>query len=289
MTDREQVERDEPTASVRPVSVRRRARQAWFGIRHEGHWARRHVVEGRWGYLADVLAYRALAILPDLPTRGRQRRLVVDDGTVVHYRRERADIQGIREIFIDEIYRLPDGVDAHSLVDLGANIGLASIWLARHHRLSGILAVEPLEENLRILRRNLEANGLDALVVAAAIGPRDGVARFAADVDANLGRIDDEGGVEVPVAAISRLLREWPCEPSLLKMDIEGAEGPLLLEEAPVWLDGFDAVVAELHPQYLDITPVVEAICARGFEHHEGKLVSDGIERKKRERLFIRR
>jgi FkbM family methyltransferase len=196
-------------------------------------------------------------------------------------------VQGIREIFIDEIYRLPDGARPTSLVDLGANIGLATIWLCRAYEIQQVCVVEPLAGNVAILRTNLRANHVDARVVSAAVGLTDGSARFSLDAKSNMGRLGEEGS-QVTIISVDRLLGEMDFETSLLKMDIEGAEGDLVLARTPVWLDRFDIVATELHPEYVDVAAIVQAFASRGFDYFAPIEFTQGTRRWKRERVFAK-
>ena len=103
------------------------------------------------------------------------------DGTRLTYRRNRGDIQAIREIWLDEVYSPPrEAQGLPNVVDLGANIGFTSVYLARRLRPACIVAVEPDPENARILRRNLEQNDIHSIVIEAAVGPYDGTTGFLA-------------------------------------------------------------------------------------------------------------
>jgi 31-O-methyltransferase len=64
-----------------------------------------------------------------------------------------------REIFIEKTYA-PDGVnvtDGDCVFDVGANIGLYSIFLSQNHRDLKIYAFEPIPQTFSILRKNTEA------------------------------------------------------------------------------------------------------------------------------------
>ncbi|MBV9357984.1 MAG: hypothetical protein JO023_20935, partial [Chloroflexi bacterium] len=55
----------------------------------------------------------------------------------------------------------------------------------------------------------------------------------------------------------------------LVKMDIEGGEGPLLAEQAD-WLDDVLALVAEFHPDVVDYPGLVASLEQRGFTFFPG-------------------
>ncbi|GIG63521.1 hypothetical protein Lfu02_78930 [Longispora fulva] len=85
-----------------------------------------------------------------------------------------------RQIFEHDEYsrfgvRLGDGA---VVVDVGANIGLFSLWA--HHQAADVrlVAVEPNPDALAYLRTNLEAHGIDAEVVPVAITDHIGTAEL---------------------------------------------------------------------------------------------------------------
>lgn len=219
--------------------------------------------------------------------KARLCRLETDTGLVLWYRRDRGDIQGIREILIDEIYRLPHGATPTSLLDLGAHIGIATVWLSREYGFTDVVAVEPQSGNFDVLRRNCDANGVRARLVAAAIGTRDGTTPFESGSASNLGRTGI-GGSNVAVASIGRVAGELGFPASLIKIDVEGAERDLFDPAVIEWIDQFSLVVMEMHPQYVDIEPIIERIVQRGFAYFPPWEETVGHDRAKRERLFVR-
>jgi FkbM family methyltransferase len=64
------------------------------------------------------------------------------------------------EVFVDEVYGAlcHYAKDAKSIVDLGANIGLASLYMMRQYPGARLLAVEPDPSNFKLLLQNLEAS-----------------------------------------------------------------------------------------------------------------------------------
>lgn len=215
-------------------------------------------------YILDIGLYRVLRVV-DLPPRPRTIRLA--DGSVITYRLNRGDIQTIREVFLGETYRLPfttDNLDV--VIDLGANIGLTSVYLA-HRYGCYVLAVEPLEQNAQFARNNLEQNNVRGEVVCAAVGPVDTTGYFSPDRNFNTGRLGVDG-IEVPVVSMQTLLDRLPrgTNVDLLKVDIEGAEEALFLTDVG-WLDRVKSIIIELHPANSDTPAVIDALVSRGFRH----------------------
>lgn len=173
-------------------------------------------------------------LLGRLPVAGENeaRTIRLRGGVSIIYRLDRGDLQSIREVWLDEVYRLPVDDDRSVLVDLGANIGMTSLWLAKRHRFETIVAVEPVPANAQLIRRNFEVNRMTATVIEAAIGPKDGTARFEKASASNCGHLSLAGD-KVPMLSMSSLLRALSPPGNavnlLLKIDIEGAEQALLM------------------------------------------------------------
>jgi FkbM family methyltransferase len=109
-------------------------------------------------------------------------------------------------------------------VDAGANVGSYSI-LAAKLRGATVQAFEPDPGTAASLRRNIAANAIESLVTVheTALGEVPGVARFTIGLD-TMNRIagDGEAAQEVPI----RPLDAFSLQPTFMKFDLEGFEGP---------------------------------------------------------------
>lgn len=218
-------------------------------------------------YGADVILYRVL-FFTDLPTMNRERRIRVRGGLTITYRLNRGDIQSVREVLVDQCYRLPFELAPRVIVDLGANIGLTSLWLARRYHPEVLIAVEPSPINAALLRTNLATNGVRAQVVESAVGPADGTTCFARARDFNQGSIAAAGDERVPMLSMESVLRR--CGEGravdLVKMDIEGGEQQLLTSDLG-WLDRVRALIVEFHPAVVDYPGLLSVLRRAGFRY----------------------
>ena len=235
-------------------------------------------------YALDVLSYRALRVFPNLLAHNPSRTIKLRNGRSISYRCNRGDIQGIREVFLDEVYRLPDRWQPRTIIDLGANIGLTSLWYADRYPIAHVVAVEPVPENAALLRSNLSINGVPSTVVEAAVGPRAGRAMFTVARESNLGRLGGEGTQEVSVVTMPELIEVLGSRVDLLKMDIEGGEQDLLTQGDLAWLDEVDAIIAEFHSKVVDYPRLTETIASKGLQYYPAQsLWSNSMD------LFVRR
>jgi FkbM family methyltransferase len=249
----------------------KRARETARGLAHElrGGFALTADAASFARFASDVILSRLMQRLP-LPNRDRDRMIRIRGGLELHYRLNRGDIQSIREVWIDECYRLPFDLKPSRLLDLGSNIGLTSLWFAHRYGCQTVIAVEPSPENARLTRLNLEGNRIVAEVIEAAVGPRDGTAMFQDARESNLGRLDAAGGGRaVTMVSMETLLQRLPpgAEIDLIKMDIEGGEGPLLQDADVKWLSRVRSIIAEFHPELIDYPAVIKSVERQGFRY----------------------
>jgi len=217
--------------------------------------------------VADIVLLRVHVIMP-LSFVNHDRTIRVRGDVLLTYRLNRGDLQSLREVWMDEHYRLPPNVRTDTLVDLGASIGMTSVWFAKNYRCRHVLAVEPSAANARVARQNLRQNRITADVIQAAVGPSDGVTRFTAHEHSNLGRTFTEVGVEVGMVSMESVLQRLGEAKRLdvLKIDIEGAEEALLSGDIR-WLEHVGCIIAEFHPTLVDYPNLVLKLQREGFEY----------------------
>lgn len=145
-----------------------------------------------------------------------------------------------------------------TVLDLGANMGLTTLFFARKYPGAKIACVEPMPNNLALLRKNLEQNGVQAEIVGKAISVNDlpVVMETALNDYGHKVSNPDQGvrpgsnTIGVDGISVPTLLDElnWG-RVNLLKIDIEGYEGVLLRERCE-WLQRVDALCIECHEGY---------------------------------------
>ena len=212
--------------------------------------------------VGDALLYRVLLVI-DIPSRDRIGHL---RGAQLRWRLNRGDIQSIREVWYDECYRLPFEIPPRVLVDLGANIGLTSVWISRHYGVSWVVAVEPVPSNVRLLRENFARNRVPGVVLEAAVGARDETRSFVTTRESNLGHLGSSGK-RVRALSMATILDATPDhQTDLLKVDIEGGEAELLSGDLS-WLQRVGSVVIEFHPGVVDVSALVLVFVCAGFRY----------------------
>jgi FkbM family methyltransferase len=111
--------------------------------------------------------------------------------------------------------------------DIGANAGFFTLLMSRIVGYTGqVHAFEPLPENVAALRRHIELNRIENVVVhPVALSDHTGVASFERGGHKSMGRLSKQGDIAVKCAALDDL---GLFAPALIKMDIEGEESVAL-------------------------------------------------------------
>jgi FkbM family methyltransferase len=252
-------------------------------------WTARHADGVRsWLRLScDVVRARLMRLFP---TRRQNllRTANLRGGVQLHYRLNRADLWTIHEVWVEQEYRVSQLCKPRVVVDLGANIGLTSLWFANLFD-AVVIAVEPSEANAAVARKNLERFGSKATVVQAAVGAAVGTGTFLPGPASTCGRMDfhntlsnseqiSERAVEVPIIDMASVLRLIPSDSSidLLKIDIEGGEEELLRGDVS-WLDRVNAILIEFHPDLIDYHAALATLVRAGFQRSTA-VTAKGVE-----------
>ncbi|MFT3702978.1 MAG: FkbM family methyltransferase [Agriterribacter sp.] len=175
--------------------------------------------------------------------------------TTIHLRTYAGDIEIFYEIFWKRVYAhlLLSTKNFQTIVDLGANIGMATLLYALEFPTAQVYALEPDAENFELLTANLADEVLTGRVipVRAAISNQNGKASIQKANKAYNSTISAESspGMEVRTITMSSFVRDMMINRiDLLKIDIEGWEEQLFLGEIE-WLSITDNIVMECHSE----------------------------------------
>jgi FkbM family methyltransferase len=224
---------------ARPAEVRARGWRGCERIRQRFSWA----------HAAEVVEQR-LRALRERPIRREQRsvvsvpaapecivhghRILLHDPAIDRYvsapLAAGAAYEPFQSAVVLQNVRLGDVV-----VDVGANIGYYTLLLARHVGPQGkVYAFEPDPANFALLKRNVERNGYSNVVlVPKAVADRNGAAQLFRSRD-NQGdhrlhaACEERPAVDVETIRLDDYFTDASVRLSLIKMDIQGAEGQAL-------------------------------------------------------------
>lgn len=136
------------------------------------------------------------------------------------------------------------------IIDGGANIGLATIWFARHFPKALIVAIEPDTNNFALLRQNTQHLGDRVLLInggiwhrttrVGIINPNSGAAAF------RVGELPEGSSDGVPAYSMDDICeRVGNRSPLIVKLDIEGSQAHLFSNNTD-WVSRTDLITLEL-------------------------------------------
>jgi FkbM family methyltransferase len=169
--------------------------------------------------------------MQETPLRTFQKKPIVLDGHefVLHGRPDDAYFNALGDNHDPEFLALCRKLIAEDAVclDIGANIGVKTLQLARHARNGRVIAIEAGQKNAECLSLNVEENNLTNVdVVQAAIGDRTTEVKFAENCA--WGYVSSEGAA-VPMRTIRDVAEQFALDRiDFIKIDVEGNEFPIL-------------------------------------------------------------
>ncbi len=171
------------------------------------------------------------------------------------------DIAIFYEIFWNSVYQLPDECykNTNTIVDLGANIGMATLYFRHQCPDAFIYSVEPEESNFKLLLKNLKSGILKQNIIPlqAAIDSEDGEASIQINGLLYNSSITaaNKNYATIKTISMQTLCNRFNIERiDILKIDIEGTE-KRLFEGDIDWLEKVKYLLIEFH------SDVIKAFC----------------------------
>jgi FkbM family methyltransferase len=168
----------------------------------------------------------------------------------VYMRLRTSDVSAYEEVLLGGEYEFALPFSPTTIVDVGANIGMASIYFANRYPDAKIVAIEAEKSNFDLLYRNVHPYD-NISPIHAALWNRDGEIAVTApnpDRKGDYWAFTTHEGVGTMVRAVTMptLLREAGLSSvDLLKIDIEGAEKEVF--ESCEWSQQIRCIMIELH------------------------------------------
>lgn len=156
----------------------------------------------------------------------------------------------------DSEYRLPVSIQPRVILDIGANIGLTSLYFATAYPQARIWAFEPAPANLELLQGNVAAFSDRVTVIPVGLGAEAGRFPFGPSGDPlNFGGgsfrengSDPSQTVLLPATTLRDAVERYSIpQPDVIKLDAEGAEWNILRGTPAHLLAATKVVIGELH------------------------------------------
>lgn len=167
-----------------------------------------------------------------------------------------SDVSTYQKVFIKQEYNFVTEVAPKTIIDAGANIGLASIYFANKYPEAKVIALEPEKSNFEFLRKNVEPYP-NIIPVHAALWNRNEEINL---IDPGRGKwgfiTEAKNTADNPLSnichtvngmTIDRIIHDYGLNNiDILKIDIEGAEKEVF-EDTASWIGKVNALIIELH------------------------------------------
>jgi len=131
-------------------------------------------------------------------------------------------------IFLSNMYMIENLSGIHSILDIGGNQGLFSVYARSLHPDAAIHVYEPNPAMQKHLKTNCSPLNID--IFEEGVAARDGVCALQLTEEANQTRIVTTEGGDVAVTSIARAIDRMGGSVDLLKLDCEGFEWDILTD-----------------------------------------------------------
>jgi FkbM family methyltransferase len=190
----------------------------------------------------------------------------------IFLRNDKYDTQIFTQIFIRAELNVDFELEPKIILDGGANIGLATLYLKNKYPHAKIIAVEPEQSNFELLIKNTK-NYKDVFCLQNGIWNKNGRLEIIDNGDGNASFITKELNVNdrskqvISAVTIDEIMKQFGIEEiDLLKLDIEGSEKEVFEKDFEIWLPKIKHIMVEIHPHlHPDCESIVSATLANGF------------------------
>ena len=205
----------------------------------------------------------------------------------LYFRENTSDIYIFNEIINMKTYKIPENMKLNGLIDIGAHIGIFSLYFLNLFPETKIFAFEPSPDNYNMLQLNLSVNNLQQKVIAYEAGLYTGIGiKYLKptpwhhnDMIYKINPHPESSDLRVPIAVldfncIKKLSENCDC----LKMDIEGAEWDILPLVEDKLLEDFKVILMECHKNTGEAQLFIDRLKILGFKvSYEGSLTEGTV------------
>jgi len=135
------------------------------------------------------------------------------------------------------------------VIDVGAYIGTHSVYISKFGDPEKVYAFEPDSRSFGLLKKNIEANDLDDIVIPINKGvwDSDTVVSFRTADESNRGvsKVDYTGNTTIQVVSLDKFCSDGRCD--CIKIDIEGNELKVLEGARKIITDSRPVLAIEVH------------------------------------------
>lgn len=177
----------------------------------------------------------------------------------INLRKGTSDIPTFQEIFTYDEYEVDLDFNPATIIDAGANVGLASIYFANKYPKASVYCVEPEKSNFDLLKQNVAGyknihplKNAISNVAGEVINVVDtGGGNWAFRTEAVESSQDKKVNDSARTITITDIIKQYGIDTiDILKVDIEGAEAQLFESGYNEWLPRTRCLIIELHDRF---------------------------------------
>lgn len=191
---------------------------------------------------------------------------------VIYLRNNPYDTQVFTQIFMRDELDIIFKKDPEFIIDGGANIGLATLYLKNKYPKAKIIAVEPERSNFELLKKNtkdypeiscLNYGIWNKTCRLQIIDKGDGNASF---ITKELSE-NETGENVINAITIGDIVNQFKIESlDVLKLDIEGSEREVFMKNYEGWLKKTQNIIVEIHPHlHADAETIITSALSEDF------------------------
>lgn len=168
----------------------------------------------------------------------------------------------LNEFFTDDEWSMIDFKNRH-VIDVGSNIGDTPLYFAKKG--ARVIGFEPVKHLHELGLKNLQINeklSERIILVNKGVGGKRGTLTYQSN---SVQGYTDENSYEMEIISMQDLLNDYDFTPDILKMDCEGCEFEVILNND---LTMFNDIIFEHHSKNTgkDYKPLIEKLKKEGFE-----------------------
>jgi FkbM family methyltransferase len=168
-----------------------------------------------------------------------------------HLRPNTSDYYTFDQVFLRDQYNIKIAFSPKTIIDAGANIGLAAVYFSHRYPNASIIAIEPSKENFEQVQKNI-AGYTQVKAICSGVWNKDAyLSIINTDGVKNAFMVAEttpDNPMAVPAISIETIMRNegWDTI-DIVKMDIEGSEKEVFESGYEYWLPKTRMLIIELH------------------------------------------
>ena len=188
-------------------------------------------------------------------------------------RNQPADFAVFTQVFIHKEYEVSLPHDVQSIIDAGANIGLAAVYFITRYPQAAIICIEPEKQNFEMLLKNTESYK-NITCFNAGVWNKNTYLQIIDKGYGSLGfQVKETAGNEnaLPAKTIDALMQDWgKKQVDIVKLDIEGSEEQVLLLDESNWTGRAKTIFVEVHDNLKPgLSGKIKERLQAHFNHHK--------------------